>query len=86
MKDPGGAYTAKEFLAIEPVMKDYKLLPSAKYKVGDVHRLTLIPWLEKVAQEPKIEKVCLLDDVVNYEADMFWVESRETNHQDRGVQ
>ncbi len=28
------------------------------------------------ARDPGIEKVRLLDDVVNYAADMFWVEER----------
>ena len=77
LKVESGAYRAGEFLAIEPVMKNYKLLPAAKYRVGDVHRLVLIPWQEKVAQDPKIEKVRLIDDTNNYAADMFWVESVE---------
>ena len=74
LKVEGGVLAAKEFLAIEPVMKNYELLPAAKHKAGDTHRLTLIPWEEKVAQDPEIEKVRLLDDVVNYAADMFWVD------------
>ncbi|MDA0323957.1 MAG: hypothetical protein O2923_14745, partial [Verrucomicrobia bacterium] len=76
LKVEGGVLAAKEFLAIEPVMKNYELLPAAKHKAGDTHRLTLIPWEEKVAQDPEIEKVRLLDDVVNYAADMFWVDER----------
>ena len=35
-----------------------------------------LPWPTKVAGEPGIEKVRLLDDVLNYEADMFWVNDR----------
>ncbi|MFM7520464.1 MAG: alginate O-acetyltransferase AlgX-related protein [Planctomycetota bacterium] len=76
LKVEGGVLSAKEILAIEPVMKNYELLPAANHKVGDVHRLTLIPWEEKVAKEPAIEKTRTLDDIVNYELDLFWIDER----------
>lgn len=76
LKVEGGAYTAKEFLAIEPVMKKYEILPVAKYKVGEVYRLVLLPWQEKVAQDVKIEKIYRVDDIVNFELDEFWIEER----------
>jgi len=85
LKIEGRAATAKEFLAIEPVMTNYTLLPSAKYKIGDVHRLALIPWEDKIAKEPKLKKVHTVDDTDNYEADIFWVESWKAGRQGGAV-
>jgi len=77
VKVESGSYGKKQFLAIEPVMKNYKLLPSAKYKVGEVKRLVLIPWEKKKAENPKLEQVWTVDDTNDYTDDIFWAELTE---------
>lgn len=67
-----GSYGAKQVLALESVMDNYKLLPSASYKVGETHRLVLVPLGERSA---KIKEAMRVDDTGVYTVDQFWADS-----------
>jgi alginate O-acetyltransferase complex protein AlgJ len=69
-----GDYTEDQALVAEWVMLDFKLTDAAKYKVGDVHRLKLVPLRTKQKEHPKIKQAKMLDNTENYTLPPFWAE------------
>jgi hypothetical protein len=67
-----GEYQDDVLIAVEWVMRDFKLLPSAEYKVGDVHRLAVVPYTKKI--HPDLRQAKEVDDTADYVHQPFWVE------------
>jgi len=64
VKVESGSYEGKMIIGVEWVMKNYRLLPQAEYRVGDIHRLTLVPWEQKTKQSPKLTDVMKVGNVI----------------------
>lgn len=72
-----GSYDDEELLAVEWVMRDFKLTRAARYRPGDVHHLRLVPFEEKTEKEPALRKVKQLDDTEEYMLTPYWVVEME---------
>jgi len=69
-----GRYEGGELLAVEWVMRNYKLTAAAALRPGDVRVLTLVPFDQKVKSEPDLDKIKQLDDTGEYGLLPYWVE------------
>lgn len=64
-------------VAIEWAMRGRVVLEPARYRTGDVHRLRLTSYAAHVKAHPAIEQIQALDDLDDYDADPYWVQSAE---------
>ncbi|MFA7160271.1 MAG: hypothetical protein WC299_13305, partial [Kiritimatiellia bacterium] len=71
-----GTYPEKLIICVEWVMKGYKLLSSSRYKPGDVHRLTLVPYT-KMENSPKVQNAMKRNNTDNYALEWYWATAVE---------
>jgi alginate O-acetyltransferase complex protein AlgJ len=75
-----GSYEDEELVAIEWVMKEFKLLPAAEYGVGEIMRLTLVPWDDKVDEDPNLDTLKQLDETGVFTPPYWVVEAERLDH------
>jgi len=63
-----GVYDGKELLAVFWGMRDSKLMPAARFKVGERHRLILEP----LSEHPELNHIMRADDTDAYDLTPFW--------------
>ena len=66
-----GRYDDDELIVAQWVMRDFKLLPSAEFRVGDVHHLVLVPYRDDL--HPDLRQAKRADDTEDYEHQLHWV-------------
>ena len=64
-----GEYKNSEILAVHWGMKNNKLTPAARYRVGETHRLVLEPF----SDHPELERIMRSDDTNEFELTPYWV-------------
>jgi hypothetical protein len=65
-----GKYNQKEILVAQWAMKDKKLQPDARHKVGEVQTLSLEP----LSRRPELESVMRSDDTGEYDLEPYFAE------------
>lgn len=63
----------KVIQGIQWVMKDQKLLDTAKIKRGDYYWLELSPWDDIVKTNTKLSEIMVIDDTESFDLEQFWI-------------
>ncbi|HHN46525.1 MAG TPA: hypothetical protein ENN09_03705 [Planctomycetes bacterium] len=66
-----GEYEGDELLAVQWVMRNFKLLPAAKFRPGDVHRMVLVPFRPDI--HPDLQQSKETDDTGDLTHQPYWV-------------
>ena len=64
-----GEYGGSDLLAVYWGMKKNKLMPAAKFTVGQKHKIALVPF----SSRPKLQRVMAADDTDEYTLEPYWV-------------